>query len=50
MLELQRLHAASDPEIPKRDTFRRAMLPLLVETGEIRQHTVGKPARLFRHA
>ena len=50
LLELQRLHEAVDPETAKRDTFRRAMLTLLVETGEIRQHTVGKPARLFRHA
>jgi len=50
LLELQRLHEAIDPATPKRDTFRRTMLRTLVETGEIRQRTVGKPARLFRHA
>ena len=50
LLELQRLHEAIDPATPKRDTFRRTMLRHLVETGEIRLRTVGKPARLFRHA
>lgn len=47
LLELQRLHEAVDPEIAQRDTFRRAMVSKLDETGDLRLGTVGKPARLF---
>ncbi len=48
LLELERLHRAVDPDgTPLRDTFRRAMEPQLVATGEFERGTVGKPARLF---
>ena len=48
LLGLERLHRAVDPDgTPLRDTFRRAMEPQLVETGEFERGTVGKPARLF---
>ncbi|WP_062306731.1 NUDIX hydrolase [Demequina subtropica] len=48
LLELERLHRAVDPERPgRKDTFRRLMEPQLVDTGELEQGTVGKPARLF---
>ena len=48
LLELERLHRAVDPHgTPLRDTFRRAMEPQLVATGEFERGTVGKPARLF---
>jgi len=48
LLELERLHRAVDPDgTPLRDTFRRAMEPLLTEVGGVREGTVGKPARLF---
>ena len=49
--ELHRLHAAvlGDAVLAK-DTFRRRMLPHLVETGRYSDGTVGKPARLFRRA
>lgn len=46
--ELLLLHTAVDPSTPQRDTFRRMMEPLLVETGEYTSGTVGKPSRLFR--
>ncbi len=46
--ELLLLHSAVDPSTPQRDTFRRMMEPLLVETGEYTSGTVGKPSRLFR--
>ena len=41
-------HSAVDPSTPHRDTFRRMMEPLLVETGDYTSGTVGKPSRLFR--
>lgn len=48
LLELERLHRAVDPDgTALRDTFRRAMEPQLVATGEFERGTVGKPARLF---
>lgn len=47
--ELEVLHRAIDPEgTPAKDTFRRGVEPLLVDTGEMTSGTVGKPARLFR--
>jgi 8-oxo-dGTP diphosphatase len=48
--ELQRVHEAVAGAPLMRDTFRRAMLPHLVETGELGRGSVGKPARLFRRA
>lgn len=42
------LHSAVDPTTPQRDTFRRMMEPLLIETGEYTSGSVGKPSRLFR--
>ncbi|WP_062377748.1 NUDIX hydrolase [Demequina pelophila] len=48
LLELERLHRAVDPSRPDhKDTFRRLMEPQLLDTGELEQGTVGKPARLF---
>jgi 8-oxo-dGTP diphosphatase len=47
--ELQVLHEAVAGESLMRDTFRRAMEPQLVATGELERGGVGKPARLFRH-
>jgi ADP-ribose pyrophosphatase YjhB (NUDIX family) len=49
LLQLERLHRAVDPATPHRDTFRRAMEPLLAPTGDVEHGTVGKPARLFAH-
>lgn len=47
--DLELLHRAIDPDgTPAKDTFRRSMEPLLVDTGEMTSGTVGKPARLFR--
>lgn len=46
--DLLQLHSAIDPETPDRDSFRRRMLPHLVETGERKEGVVGKPPRLFR--
>ncbi|WP_228545879.1 NUDIX hydrolase [Microcella flavibacter] len=46
--ELLMLHNAVDPSTPRRDTFRRMMEPLLVETGRLQLGTVGKPSRIFR--
>ena len=48
ILELHRLHCAVDPRTAQRDTFRRAMLPRLEETGRMQEGSVGKPAKLFR--
>jgi 8-oxo-dGTP diphosphatase len=42
------LHSAVDPSTPQRDTFRRMMEPLLVETGEFSSGSVGKPSRIFQ--
>ena len=50
VLDLHRTHLAIDPSTAHKDTFRRAMLRLLVETDRMEQGTVGKPARLFRRA
>ncbi|HEX6361087.1 NUDIX hydrolase [Actinophytocola sp.] len=49
--ELHRLHTAVlGDDVLAKDTFRRHMLPHLVETGRYSDGTVGKPARLFRRA
>ena len=32
-----------------KDTFRRRMLPGLIETDAVQPGKVGKPAKLFRH-
>ncbi|MDO8108336.1 NUDIX domain-containing protein [Isoptericola sp. b441] len=48
ILELRRLHEAVAGEWLQRDTFRRAMLPGLVATGELQRGQRGKPAELFR--
>lgn len=49
LLQLQRLHTAVAGRKMVKDTFRRNMQPYLVETGEVAEGTVGKPARLWRH-
>ena len=48
LLELLRLHEAISGERLGKDTFRRHMLGLLVETGAKQQGVVGKPAKIFR--
>jgi len=46
--ELETLHRAVDPDgTPPKDTFRRSMEPLLIDTGGVTTGSVGKPARLF---
>ncbi|WP_207346085.1 NUDIX hydrolase [Arthrobacter sp. E3] len=45
--ELRELHEAVRGESLQRDTFRRAMEPQLVATGEISDGTKGRPAALF---
>ena len=45
--DLQLLHEGVVGSAFPRDTFRRAMEPLLRATGETVQGVVGKPARLF---
>jgi 8-oxo-dGTP diphosphatase len=50
LLDLQRIHAAVLGEDLQKDTFRRRMLPHLVETDRFTRGTPGKPARLFRRA
>lgn len=49
LLELQQIHEAVLGEDLQKDTFRRRMLPHLVETDELSRGTPGKPARRFRH-
>ena len=49
-LALRRTHDAVIGEPQQKDTFRRQMLPLLVEDGEIARGGVGRPARLYRRA
>ncbi|GAA2175688.1 NUDIX domain-containing protein [Agrococcus versicolor] len=46
--ELRRIHEAVAGHRLQPDTFRRAMLPFLEETGELARGGVGKPAQLFR--
>lgn len=45
--DLHQLHCAVDASTAQKDTFRRAMLPLLEETGRQESGAVGKPAQLF---
>ena len=45
--DLQLLHEGVAGAALPRDTFRRAMEPLLRATGDTVQGVVGKPARLF---
>ncbi len=47
---LRRVHDAVLGEPQQKDTFRRRMLPLLVEDGEIARGGVGRPAQLHRRA
>lgn len=49
MRRLRRLHEAIAGRALQKDTFRRVMLPYLVETTEIERGHVGRPAALFRH-
>lgn len=49
MRRLRRLHEAIAGRALQKDTFRREMLPYLVETAEIERGNVGRPAVLFRH-
>lgn len=46
--ELHALHETVAGYPLQRDTFRRAMLPMLEPTGEVKRGGVGKPAQLFR--
>lgn len=46
--ELRELHEAIDPDTPLRDSFRRLMQPLVVDTGEMSSGSVGKPSRIWR--
>ena len=48
--DLRLLHAAVLGERLVPDTFRRAMLPALEATGEVRKGALGKPAELFRRS
>jgi ADP-ribose pyrophosphatase YjhB (NUDIX family) len=46
--ELREVHEAIDPDTPLRDSFRRLMQPLVVDTGEMSSGSVGKPSRVWR--
>lgn len=46
--ELREVHEAIDPNTPLRDSFRRLMQPMVVDTGEISTGSVGKPSRIWR--
>lgn len=46
--ELREVHEAIDPDTPLRDSFRRLMQPLVVDTGEMSSGSVGKPSRIWR--
>jgi len=48
VLELRRLHEAVLGEPLQKDTFRRAMLPGLVQTSSVDTGSVGRPARRYR--
>lgn len=47
ILRLRNLHEAVAGAPLQKDTFRRAMLPHLTETGDVEQGIVGRPAQLF---
>lgn len=46
--ELRDVHEAIDPNTPLRDSFRRLMQPLVVDTGQMSSGSVGKPSRVWR--
>lgn len=46
--ELREIHEAIDPNTPLRDSFRRMMQPMVVDTGEVSSGSVGKPSRIWR--
>lgn len=46
--ELREVHEAIDPDTPLRDSFRRMMQPLVVDTGVMSSGGVGKPSRVWR--
>lgn len=48
VLELRQIHAAVAGHPLQKDTFRRAMEPNLIGTGEMTSGTRGRPAELFR--
>ena len=48
VLELRHVHAAVAGHPMQKDTFRRAMDPYLLGTGEMTSGTRGRPAELFR--
>lgn len=48
VLELRRLHEAVAGHELQKDTFRRAMLPGLVQTASVESGSVGRPARRYR--
>lgn len=50
MRQLHDLHERVAGEALMRDSFRRAMLPFLRETGELESGAVGKPAKRFVRA
>ena len=50
LLELQGVHEAVEGRRLQKDTFRRRVADGLVETGQVRAGTVGKPARIYRRA
>lgn len=50
LAQLQAVHEAVAGEAFQKDTFRRRMAPLLVETDALSSGSVGRPARLFTRA
>jgi ADP-ribose pyrophosphatase YjhB (NUDIX family) len=48
LAELRQLHLAIDRNTAERDTFRRTMEPLLVDTQQLSSGSVGRPSRLWR--
>lgn len=50
LLELRRVHEAVLRRDLQKDTFRRQMLPYLVEVEDLSRGTVGRPARRYRRA
>lgn len=48
LLELRTVHEAVLGHPLQKDTFRRQMVPGLVDTGELTDGTIGRPAALYR--
>jgi 8-oxo-dGTP diphosphatase len=48
LADLRQLHLAIDRNTAERDTFRRTMEPLLVDTQRLSSGSVGRPSRLWR--